>query len=264
MKYFTAKSLAALCIAAVLFIICFNLAVGTTDNTAGSTTAYNLSSWLAKHGVTIDRELIDTDDVYAVDASMKNAYSDRASAAEAMLKNASSSGADTYTGENGAVSFSHDSFVLTPAHGLFEDIFSGLDRYNCGRRAEDAANELGFDLNGSVISSEETDGGFKAVITKTIDSAPVFNDCITLTMSRDGLISAEGVWFVPEELGEKRRARPAADALGDLLNRVEGAGKITVRSMEFGYLMERNGRSARLKPVWRFELDGRDDVYTDA
>lgn len=264
MKHFAAKSLAALGAAVILFIICFSLAVGTADNTAGSGTAYELSSWLAKNDITIDRSIIDTDTKYAAAVTMKSAVSDRASAAAGMLGTCSGTAADTYTGARGVVVFSKDSFTLTPADGLFADEFSGLDRYNCGKRAESAAKELGFNISGSVISAEENNGSFSAVITKTVDSVPVFDDRITLSMTRGGLVSASGVWYVPESSGGRRPAKSAADALGDLLNETAGSGRVTVRSMEFGYLLDHEGNTTQLKPVWRFELDSRDDFYTDA
>ena len=264
MKYFAAKALSAAAAAAVLFFICFSLAVGTDSNTADSTTAYNLSTWLAKNDIIIDRELIDTDMQYVAAATMQNAVADHVETADAVLGGASGTGADTYTGENGTLAFSRDSFVLTPSEGLFASMFSGIDRYNCGRHAESAAEELGFNLNGSVISSEEGDSVFTSVITKTIDSLPVFDDCITLVMSRDGLVSAAGVWYTLESKGDERPAKSSSDALAELLNSVGGAGRVTVRSMELGYLMEHTGNITELKPVWRFELDGRDDFYIDA
>lgn len=264
MKYFAAKALSAAAAAAVLFLICFSFAVGTDSNTADSTTAYNLSSWLAKNDIIIDRDLIDTETQYVSAVTMRNAAADRAETADAILGGASGTGADTYTGENGTLVFSRDSFALTPAEGLFEDIFSGIDRYNCGKRAENAAKELGFNLSGSVISSEDGGSVFTSVITKTIDSLPVFDDCITLVMSRDGLVSAEGVWYTPESKGDARPAKSSSDALAELLNSVGGSGRITVRSMELGYVMEHTGNITELKPVWRFEFDGRDDFYIDA
>lgn len=264
MKCFAAKALAAIAAAAILFLICFSFAVGTNDNNANNTTAYNLSSWLAKNDIIIDRELIETDTQYVVAATMQNAVANRAETAETILKEASATGADTYKGTNGTLVFSHDTFSLTPSEGLFSDIFSGIDRYNCGKRAESAAKELGFNLNGSVISSEDGGSVFTSVITKTIDSMPVFDDCITIVMDRNGLISAEGVWYTLESKGDERPAKSSSDALAELLNAISGSGRVTVLSMELGYVMENTGNITELKPVWRFEFDMRDDFYIDA
>lgn len=265
MKHFSIKALCMAAAAAVLFILCFSLAKGTKENTADSTTAYNLSAWLAKHEISIDRELIDTDTQTVLSAAMRNAAADRQETAAAILgESVQGTAADTYTGKNGTVVFSKDAFTLTPNDGLFSDIASGIDRYNCGKKAERMAKSLGFDLSGSVISSKMEDGSFSSSITKTIDSKPVFNDAITLVIRKDGLVSASGVWYIPYGRGQSRTAKSAADALAELLKQVQNSGRVMVQGMTLGYVMEQRGNGIGLKPVWKFELDGRDDVYIDA
>ena len=264
MNHFGIKALVLACAAAVLFLVCFGIAKGTSLDNADSSTAYNLSAWLAKNNITIDRRLIDTDAQTVRAATLKSTVSDRKKTAETMLGSAEDAGADTYTGENGTVVFAKDTFTMTAAKGAFGKSVSGIDRYNSGKKAEEIAKAMGFDLSGSVISTDEDGSIFTAYITKTIDAKPVFDDCITLTADKDGLISASGVWYVPEDgIGNERRAKPAADALAELLERL-GGEKTSVSSMTLGYRMKHSGNITEIVPVWRFEIEDRDDIYIEA
>ncbi len=265
MKSFYIKSLIFAAVIGVLFGICFQFAKGTDSNTSDSTTAYNLSSWLSKNGVSVDKALIDLSTKYVVCPYMKNTITDRKTAAEKILGDNLTSSADTYRGSNGTVVFTNDSFKLTPEEGLFKKIVSGVDRYNTPKKAEKIVKALGFDLNGSIISSSTDINGFTAHITKTINSLPIFDDCITVVMDKDSIISVDGVWYIPEPgKHPKRKAKSAIDALTELAHQIGGSRKTSVTSMSLGYKLKHSDDVTELEPVWRFETDSRDVIYIGA
>ena len=128
------------------------------------------------------------------------------------------------------------------------------------------AKQMGFDLDGSIIITSYDGNSYTAKITKTVNSLPVFNNCITINIENKSFVSASGIWYVQDGGAyEKRKAKSAADALAGLLKEVDGIGKVTVTSMTLGYKMEKNNEGTYvIHPFWRFELSNRDDVYIPA
>ena len=266
MRYFWIKISAMVLAAAVLFITSFKLVHDTSDNMSDSQTAYNLSSWLAKNDIIIDRDIIDTDDKYVYSAELTNAITDHSASAAAILgSEAAGSGANTYKGERGTVVFSDDSFSFTPNDGAFSQTSAKADKYNMGKRSEEIVSDMGFDLGGCVISADEKNGELTAQVYKTIDSKPVFNDRLNIVISNKKLRSVSGVWYIENGVPtEKRRAKSAADALCELLQKSGDLGKITVKAMTLGYKMNAEDGSAVTEPFWRFELEEGDDIFIPA
>lgn len=232
---------------------------------SNSSTAYNLSAWLAKNDVSIDRELIDTNVNQVVSATLKSSTADKEKTAAAMLGSEVSIAADTYTGTNGTVAFSKDSFTMTAAANLFKSETAGIDRYNAGKRAEQIAKQLGFDLSGSVISSESDNDVYTVTITKTIDGRSVFDDAIVMTLCENGLMSVNGVWYtVYGGRNESRNAKSCIDTLVEFLGAVRGGDKVTITAMSLGYNMKQSGNITEISPVWRIETDNGEVFYLDA
>lgn len=267
MRYFWVKISVIILAAAVLFTVSFKLVHDTSDNMSDGQTAYNLSSWLAKHDIIIDRDIIDTEDKYVYSTELSNAISDHSTAAAAMLGDgAASSGANTYNGERGTVMFSEDSFSFTPKENTFSQTVSKADKYNMGKRSEEIVSDMGFDLGGCVISTDENGGELKATIYKTIDSKPIFDDRLEVVISDKKLHSVSGAWYVESSVPkDKRRAKSASDALCEILQKLNGSGKITIKAMTLGYKMNHteNGTTVT-EPFWRFELEDRDDIFIPA
>lgn len=265
MKYFNIKALAMLVTALILFSICFGLAKGTDTNTADSSTAYNIASWLSKNDVFIDRAMIDINDNYIISSTMTNTLSDKDSSARTILNGNTESAADTYTGPNGTLTFSRDKFTLKPSAETFKDEFADVSVYNAGKRAETAAKLMGFDLNGSLISTSYDDTFHYAVITKTIDERPVFDDAIIMTFDKTGLKSMEGVWYtVYGGYTKSRLAKPCIDALAEFLDHVPDGQRVTITSVTLGYNMKHSGNITEIFPVWRIESDCLESIYIDA
>ena len=265
MKHFYIKSLILAVLIGVLFGVCFRFAKGTEENVADTATAYNLSSWLLKNGVSIDKDIIDLSTKHVVYTTMNNTVSDRKASAENILGEGITSSADTYRGPNGTVVFANDTFKFTPTDGLFEKIVSGVDKYNSAKKAEQIIKELGFDIKGSIISGGVENEHFVAHITKTINSLPVFDDRISVCMDKNQVISVEGIWYVPQSgKAQKRKAKSAVDALTELAHQIGGGEKTTVTSMTLGYKLKHTGDMTELEPVWRFEINNDDIVYIGA
>lgn len=267
MRYFWVKIAAIAAAATVLFVICFKTVCDTSDNRTDSHTAYNLSSWLAKNNVIIDKDIIDTSDQYVYSIKLESTLANHRNAAEYMLGgNVSSAGANTYKGENGTVVFSEYSFLLTPEKNAFASEMSRVDKYNIGKRSEKIISDMGFELGGCVISTTENGDYLKATIYKTIASKPIFDDCIELEIWDKELHSVSGTWYVPStSLKDKRRAKSAANALSELLQRLNGSGKITIKSMTLGYKMVNNENNfADVEAFWRFEIEGAEDEFIPA
>lgn len=267
MKYFYIKITAIALTVIALFTVCFKLAHNTTDDMTDTAYAYNLSSWLAKNNVTIDKDLIDTKNHKVVSLTLKDALENHEAAAASILGEAAeNAGADTYKGKIGTVAFSGNSFTLTPDGEIFKSEIAKVDRYNMGKRAEAIAVSMGFDLDGSVILTYEDNDEYTAAIMKTANSLPIFNDCLTITVSGGKFQSAGGVWYIPDSPPTNERpAKSASDALAELLREVDGFGRVTVTAMTLGYKMEKNGDGKfEIYPFWKFELSDRDDVYIEA
>lgn len=265
MKHFYIKSLILAVLIALVFGVCFRFVKGTESNMADSATAYNLSAWLSKNGVSIDKDIIDLSTKHVIYTTMYNTVSDRKASAERILGEGITSSADTYRGANGAVVFTDDTFKLTPADGLFDKIVSGVDKYNSAKKAERIVKELGFDIKGSIISGGVEDERFVANITKTINSMPVFDDSISVYMDKNKVISIEGIWYVPESgKVQKRKAKSAADALTELAHQIGGGEKNTITSMTLGYKLKHTDHITELEPVWRFEINNDDIIYIGA
>ena len=267
MKHFYIKITAITVIVIALFTVCFRLTHDKSDNMANGASAYNLSSWLAKHNISIDKDMIDISSHEVVSAKFKNSLENHEAAANKILgADVSDKGADTYKGERGTVTFSNDVFTLSPEDGVFKTEASRADRYNIGKRAEEMAKEMGFDLDGSIIMTSDEDSCYTAKIMKTVNSLPVFNNCITITVENKSFVSASGIWYVQDSGAyKKRRAKSAADALAGLLKEVDGIGKVTVTSMTLGYKMEKDNEGIYvIHPFWKFELANRDDIYIPA
>ena len=266
MRYFWIKISAMILAAAMLFITSFKLVHDTSDNMSDSQTAYNLSSWLAKNDIIIDRDIINTDDKYVYSAVLTNAITDHSTAAAAILgSEAAGSGANKYKGDRGTVVFSDDAFSFTPNDDAFSQTAAKADKYNMGKRSEEIIADMGFDLGGCVISAGESNGELTAQVYKTIDSKPVFNDRLDVVISNKRLRSVSGVWYMESGIPtEKRRAKSAADALCELLQKSGGSGKITIKAMTLGYKMNTENGSAVTEPFWRFELEEGDDIFIPA
>ena len=267
MKYFYVKITVIAVAVIALFTVCFRLTHDKSDNLINGETAYNLSSWLAKNDVSIDKDLIDINSYEVVSVKFKNTLENHEAAAGMILGgNVSDKGADTYTGTRGTVTFSNDVFTLSPEEEAFKSEASKADRYNIGKRAEGMAKQMGFDLDGSMIMTSEEDNCYIVKIMKTVNSLPVFNNCITITVEDKSFTSASGVWYVTDGASYgKRAAKSAADALAGLLKAVDGMGRISVTSMTLGYKMEKNDEGIyEIKPFWRFELANREDMYIPA
>lgn len=267
MKNFYAKITVLFIAVIILSGVCYKLAKDTSANMSDSATAYNISSWLAKNNISINKDMIDTSTQKVVSAKLINTAKNHDEISKKMLgDDMTSSGANTYNGKNGTVTFTNDNFYIVPQENVFEKYIVKADKYSFGKSSEEIMKSMGFDLNGSMISVREDGKKLIADITKTIDSKPVFNDMITVFITNKASLEATGIWYIQDGgVTEKRNAKSAADALTELLKYTQGYDKITVRSMTLGYKAENfKNDTAQIKPYWRIELESGDTIYIEA
>ena len=254
MKHFHIRALICLLVMLLGVGISIRL-VFLEDYGFNSESAYETASWLSKHGIKIDKELIDTakHDVY--EFSISTIAGDKDSMAQKLIgADMKKSAADTYTGEKGTLVFSKMNFELRADEG---NEFS-IDRYNAAKTAERFIKNMGIDISGSIITAIPTDEGYAASVTKTIGALPVFNNAMSVKMTEDEIVNVSGVWYnIKSGESKKRSAKSAVYALREYIRKSDGDEK-EISAMELGYLLEEtDAETTRVKPVWRItDSDG--------
>ncbi len=260
MKNFYIK---AIVIAFFIFVcagICFALAHPLPIASANENSTELLMSFLSKHGIEITNEALPLGHTEVYDASASSALADKSLFAEEFFGGTSAMNNDgtEFTFGSDKLTISSASFSYLAKSLPHKSELSGINLYNVGKKAKDIAESHGFDLSGSIISCEEDNGVYTALITKSCYGLPIFNDTMTLTMSADGLSSINGVWFLVSD-EKKRGAKSVPAALIELINNPECPGKAEITQMEPGYvLLDPTQNKTKLKPVWRISLaDGK-------
>lgn len=259
MKHFYIKILIAAVFITLGAGICAKLVFFTNPVHFDREAAYDTASWLSKHNITISKEIIDTAGHYVYETELVSIASDKDRAAALILgEDMKKSAADTYIGESGTLVFSLMSFELTVSDEYKKSEWTSVDKYNAPKLAEKFIKSSGINLSGSAITANQTENGYSVSIVKTIDSLPVFNDVITVSMSDKGIDKADGVWYYSSDAQKsKRRAKSSIDALGEYLRSCGGAKK-EITSLELGYTLDNiNEEKAKIIPVWRIiDSDG--------
>lgn len=253
MKHFYTKILISAIFIFLCLCICVKLVFFPVTIHFSRNDAYDTASWLSKHNITISKDIIDTTTHEVYEAELTSIAADKDKTASLILgSDMKKSAADTYIGDNGTLVFSLMNFEMNLSEEYIKEHSDSTDRYNAPKKAESFVKECGINLNGTSITAHRTDNGYSVAIVKTIDSLPVFNDLITVTMNEDGIIKTDGIWYFDSGAPKtKKRAKTAIDALGEYLRTANGAEK-EITTLELGYMLEdTSSETTKILPVWR-------------
>lgn len=260
-NYFVKITILVLLLAAALGVCC--RVVFTQNHRFGSSTAYNLSSYLAEHGVIVDEDLIDTDTVYVFNANLRSVTADKSALSNNILGETPSVLAEAYTAKVGTVTFTGTMFSFKPSESYGENIIGNAGRYDAGKRVERLLESLDFNLSGSTFEVGENKNGYSVNITKTIERLPVFDNSMVVEIDKDGAKLIEGRWYCDYgKIRDKREMRSVADALFELLHTKKGDEKIRIEKITPGYLLtDTASEESDLKAVWQFTKSDGGVIY---
>lgn len=240
--------------------------VFTASGRFDSDTAYNLSSYMAEHGVKVNEELIDTTNYYVFTSELQSIAYDKERLSKQILGDNITPLAQTYTSDFGTVAFTENNFVYTPSEEYKKSTASGISKYDAEKKCQRLLKRLGFDIDKSIMELTEENEVYKIKVTKCINSLPVFNSTLSAAISRDGLGEISGIWYTNTgPLKDKRPMKSIVDALIILMQSKASDETIEIINITPGYLLsDTTSEKTNLCPVWQFQKANGEFVYVDA
>ncbi len=266
MKKFNLKAIIIILFIVISASVCFTVAHPHRNSQLNAESEAMLISFIEKRGIKLAEGAIIPASAEIYEASASNMLTDRSLFAEKLFGGTAALNAEgtEYTFGSDKLTFSGSSFTYSPKSLPYKEELSGINLDNAGKKAKKIAEECGFDLSGSIITSSEENGTYTSVISKSLNGLPVFNDKISMSMSAEGLLSINGVWYTVSA-GEKKETKTISDALIQFAKNPERpGGSIEITAAEPGYVMlSTDSDETALKSVWRITLSDGKVFYTN-
>ena len=225
-------------------------------------------SLMEKKGITVEKELVLEK---SKNKSIKAAYAEniitdynefsKLILGENTVKNSENS----YSSEVGTITFNDNRFLAVANKPNVLKEYK-TDKNNFKKNVVDYCSFLGIDTKNIDINLLGNEDEFIATITKSINSHPVFSREIKLVFSTDGIVSAEGIWYLETENDNSEyELKNISSILADYMNSAPQGSKIT--SITLGYsTLDDNVfyKNVSFIPVWEIKNDLDNVQYIDA
>lgn len=261
----------------ILFLIAVNISLltytifdGYIQRHTKSQVVQNAINILSKNGIDVDKKVIDSADgknsvkeVYAY-----NIISDYSGFAKLIIGNdAQYSGENTYTSSSGEITFWGDCFCAKAKTNSYLRSFD-IPLKNVLDTSIQIFAQLGITVNSKDIIIDEKNGIYTVMISKKINTLPVFGSKIVLTLSQFGVTAIEGAWY-EQELREtsKINLKDISMCMIDYMNEKKSKKPCTITRITHGYAtLDENTyhASLMLTPVIAIENNLGEIIYIDS
>lgn len=228
---------------------------------------------LAKNDIHISSDIIPTRNIQMPYAYVNNIIESTDLFAQKLLGSDCTQISDTeYSFQDKRISFDGDRFSFVSYTPIAFDGISELSEKNAEKLAKSILSDYGISLG--KYSCDISDNGDRICVnfSQKIYSYTLFGANIAVTMSKEGLLSIEGVWFEPVSasapIKNKSQLNSVTGTLIEfILNPSRPQGEINISRLQLGYYLGNDTiyhKSILLIPAWEITLDDASSYYMDA
>lgn len=195
-------------------------------------------------------------------AEVTNVISDYAAFAEKMMGGCIQQSEKEYTFEQQKVTFWADSFVYKTESPIYAEELGNINAANAAEKAEMVLKKYGFDMKQSSSTVRQDGEHYIVEFVKIINQKPVFDSCLTVEMSAQGLHKIKGAWFEQiqsSRWNDKITLKSVTGVLVDFISNPNRPQKqTTITDLRLGYSTYENDtyhKTIVLIPVWQITLE---------
>lgn len=225
-------------------------------------------SVLKKNSVTIDKNIIPNKMPSLCALVVKNTFESEENGAKMLLGEGYRKTEEGYA--NGSKTF----YISGDEFSFFDSDPTPISNFtytNAEKTALDELSRLGFDLSNAALTSVYQDENHVTVkAQQRLDSYPLVDSSLTITLSAGGIESIQGSCFSlsddQSEAGAPVKIKDSTSMLIDFMARSEAAGT-TITGISIGYITGDKStfhKTATAYPVWQITTSAGDVYYEDA